>query len=178
MDHPGGPQRLEAGGHLGADLNRGADVQLPLALELFVERLTFDEPLRHIRQAFRLAGVDDGHHVWVLDHLGDSGFAIEAAPEGLVACVVLLDKLQRHRGPVGCGRSVDLAHPALAEQPVDGIVAEVGSNPRVVVAHRSLVFVDGAFAAWDTFKVSRHPPPPSRIRRQPLKYARKPMSGG
>ena len=115
MDHARGPERLEAGRHVGADLDRGGHVERTVLLEALVERAALDEPLRHVRMALVLAGRHNRHDVGVLDGLGDPGLPGKAPAERLVTRKVALDELQRDQCPVGAGGGVDLAHPALAE---------------------------------------------------------------
>ena len=90
----GGVQRVEARGHLVADLDGGLEVERPLALE--VRRgCRCHELLRHVGDALVLAGVDHRHHVQVHDGPGDPHLAVEAPAEDLVARQVGLDELER-----------------------------------------------------------------------------------
>ena len=125
-------------------LHRGRHVERAVALELVVERHALDEPLGHVRQAFVLAGVEHRHHVRVLDRLRDPRLAVEAAPERLVAGVVVLDQLERNSAAVGAGRRVDLAHPAFPEHGVHVVLADLAADSGVAHAHRSLMVCLGS----------------------------------
>ena len=139
VNHPGRPQRLEPRGHVRAHLHRGLGVERTVALELLVERHALDVPLRHVRQAVDLAGVEHRNHVGVLHRLRDASLAIEPPPERLIARVVVLDQLQRHPAAVGPGRGVDLPHPPFSQQVVHVVVANLAPDAGVAHAHRSLM---------------------------------------
>ena len=122
-------RRIERVRDLAADRERAGGVERALRAQERPEVRALDEAHREVEAAVDVAGVVDRNDVRVLERHRELRLAREALVEALVERELGRDQLQRDRSlqaqVVG---AVDDAHPAPADQLLDAIAEEVGSD--------------------------------------------------
>ena len=125
VDDAGGVGGVERIGDLAEQLDRLLAAAAAPRGDPPLQVAALDQAHRDDQLAVLLAGVEDRHHVGVVEAGGEAGLAQEALAEALVVGEVAGDHLQRHR-PVErqVRRPVDDPHPAARDQRVDAVPAK------------------------------------------------------
>ena len=139
MHEPAHVCRIECARGLADDPRGAGRIEAPLTLQQGVEVRRLDEPHRDVELSARLAGVEDGNDVRVLDARGDAPLALEPLPESGILHQLERQQLERVAAPqpqvLG---AVDAAHAAAPDAGLDPVTRDGAADQRIG-CHRSFV---------------------------------------